>query len=185
MIESETERLRLRQWRAADREVFARMNADERVMEFYPRMLDRTASDAMAQRIEAAIAERGWGLWAAELRDSGDFIGYIGLQPAPATLPFSPCVEIGWRLAHAYWGRGLATEAAKAALGVGFRDLGLDEIVSFTVPKNRRSRAVMERLGMKEDKAGGFEHPNVPSDSPLRLHCLYRLRREQWAAQMR
>ena len=180
IIEFETERLRLRQWRAADREPFAAMNADARVMEFYPRMLEREASDTMAQRIQTGIAERGWGLWAADLRETGEFIGYVGLQPAPAALPCSPCVEIGWRLAHQYWGRGLATEAAKGALRVGFGQLGLDEIVSFTVPMNRRSRAVMVRLGMLEDEAGAFEHPSIPADNPLRRHCLYRLSHERW-----
>ncbi len=179
--EFDTERLRLRQWRSSDFEPFARLNADERVMEFYPAALERAASDAMAERIRSRIAGQGWGLWAAELRATGEFIGYIGLQVPPATLPFSPCVEIGWRLAHAFWGRGLATEGAKGALRVGFGHLGLDEIVSFTALINRRSRAVMERLGMREDKAAAFEHPSVPEGSPLREHCLYRLSRERWA----
>ena len=180
MIEFDTQRLRLRQWRAADHEPFARMNADPRVMEFYPAVLDRAASDAMAQRIQSRLAEQGWGLWAAELRATGEFIGYIGLQVPVVTLPFSPCVEIGWRLAQEFWGRGLATEGAKGALRVGFAELGLDEIVSFTAVINRRSRAVMERLGMREDKAAAFDHPSVP-DGPLRAHCLYRLRRERWS----
>lgn len=179
-IEFDTERLRLRQWRDGDLEPFARLNADERVMEFYPARLDPAASDGLARRIRSAIAERGWGLWAAELRASGDFIGYVGLQPPAATLPCSPCVEIGWRLAHSFWGRGLATEAARGALRVGFVELGLQEIVSFTVPMNRRSRAVMERLGMLEDNAAAFEHPSIPAGHPLRHHCLYRLRRERW-----
>ena len=156
------------------------MNADPRVMEFYPSMLDRTASDAMAARIQARIAAQGWGLWAAELRATGEFIGYIGLQVPVVTLPFSPCVEIGWRLAHEFWGRGLATEGARGALRVGFGELGLQEIVSFTALINRRSRAVMERLGMREDKAAAFDHPSV-ADGPLRAHCLYRLSRERWS----
>jgi RimJ/RimL family protein N-acetyltransferase len=176
IIELDTERLRLRQWRASDRTPFAELNADPRVMEFFPSRLDRQASDALAERIEAKIAQRGWGLWAAELRATGEFIGFIGLQPPAAQLPCSPCVEVGWRLAQRYWGKGLATEGARAALAFGFGKLGLDEIVSFTVPANRRSRAVMERLGMQEDKAGAFEHPSIPPGSPLRLHCLYRLR---------
>jgi RimJ/RimL family protein N-acetyltransferase len=180
-LEFDTERLRLRQWRSSDLEAFARMNADRRVMEFYPAALERGASDAMAQRIQSGIAERGWGLWAAQLRVSGEFIGYVGLQVAAVTLPCSPCVEVGWRLAHAFWGRGLATEAARGALRVGFRELGLPQIVSFTALINRRSRAVMERLGMREDEAAAFDHPNVPEGSPLRAHCLYRLSRENWA----
>jgi RimJ/RimL family protein N-acetyltransferase len=181
MVELDTERLRLRQWRDSDFEPFARMNADARVMQFYPATLGRAASDAMAERIRARIAERGWGLWAAELRASGEFIGYVGLEVPLADLPFSPCVEIGWRLGQAYWGKGLATEAARAAMRVGFEQLRLDEIVSFTALVNRRSRAVMERLGMLEDPAGAFDHPNVPEGSPLRAHCLYRLSRSRWA----
>ena len=176
IIELDTERLRLRQWRASDLGPFAEMNADPRVMEFFPARLDRQASDALAKRIETKIAERWWGLWAAELRASGEFIGFIGLQPPFAQMPFSPCVEVGWRLALAYWGKGFATEGARAALRFGFEKLGLDEIVSFTVPANVRSRAVMKRLGMQEDKAGAFEHPAIAPGSPLRLHCLYRLR---------
>lgn len=156
------------------------MNADPVVMEFFPARLDREASGALAKRIETKITDRWWGLWAAELRASGEFIGFIGLQPPPQ-IPCSPCVEVGWRLARAHWGKGLATEGARAALRFGFERLGLDEIVSFTVPGNRRSRAVMERLGMREDTAGAFEHPNIPAGSPLRLHCLYRLSRERWA----
>jgi RimJ/RimL family protein N-acetyltransferase len=157
------------------------MNADPRVMEFFPARLDQAASDALAGRIEAKIAERGWGLWAAEIRATGDFIGFIGLQPPIAQLPCSPCVEIGWRLAQPYWGKAFATEGARAALRFGYEKLGLDEIVSFTVPANRRSRAVMERLGMLEDKAGAFEHPAIVPGSPLRLHCLYRLSKKRWS----
>ena len=177
----DTERLRLRQWVASDLAVFAKMNADQNVMEFFPARLDPQASDALAGRIEAKIAERGWGLWAAEVRASGEFIGFIGLQPPIAQLPCSPCVEIGWRLAEPYWGKGFSTEGARAALRFGYEKLGLDEIVSFTVPANRRSRAVMERLGMQEDKAGMFEHPSIAPGSPLRLHCLYRLSRKRWS----
>jgi len=156
------------------------MNADARVMEFYPALLDQAASDAMAKRIESAIGERGWGLWAAELRATGEFIGYIGLNVPGVALPFSPCVEIGWRLAHAFWGKGLATEGARGALRVGFTMLGLPEIVSFTALINRRSRAVMERLGLREDKAAAFDHPGMPEAHPLRPHCLYRITRERW-----
>jgi RimJ/RimL family protein N-acetyltransferase len=181
ITELDTERLRLRQWRPSDLAPFAQMNNDPRVMEFFPARLDRDASDALAGRIETKIAERGWGLWAAEVRDTGEFIGFIGLQPPIAQLPCSPCVEIGWRLAQPYWGKGLASEGARAALRFGFETLGLDEIVSFTVPANRRSRAVMERLGMQEDKAGAFEHPSIAPGNRLRLHCLYRLGKKRWS----
>ena len=149
-------------------------------MEFFPACLERAASDEFAQRNEVKIALDGWGLWAAELRASGEFIGFIGLQRPSAELPFSPCVEIGWRLAQAHWGKGLASEGARAALRAGFERLGLAEIVAFTPGLNRRSRAVMERIGMQEDRRGAFEHPRVPP-GPLRAHCLYRIGRERWA----
>ena len=180
LIEVETERLRLRQWKPADRVPFAALNADHRVMEFFPCVLTRADSDSMADRCEALIAERGWGLWAAESKGHSELIGLIGLNiPAP-DLPCSPCVEVGWRLAFAYWGMGLASEGARAALRVGFERLNLSEIVSFTPVGNRRSRAVMKRLGMVE--AGTFEHPRLPEGSALRQHCLYRLTRDRPAA---
>jgi RimJ/RimL family protein N-acetyltransferase len=178
-IEFTTERLLLRQWRASDREPFAELNADPRVMEFFPTLLDRAASDAGFDRLRAKIEERGWGLWAVELRATNSFIGFVGLQVPTAPLPFGPCVEVAWRLAHAYWGNGYATEAAKGTLRVGFERLALEEIVSFTAVINRKSRAVMERLGMQEAEAT-FQHPSVPEGSPLREHCLYRLTRQRW-----
>jgi RimJ/RimL family protein N-acetyltransferase len=176
-IEFETSRLRLRQWRIADREPFAALCADPRVMEFFPSVLSRSESDALAERAAALIAKRGWGFWAAELKATGQFIGFVGLHTPTAQLPFSPCVEVGWRLAFAHWGQGLATEAATAVVAVGFHTLLLEEIVSFAVVGNRRSRAVMERLGMRP--SGTFEHPQLPEGSPLRLHCLYRLSKDR------
>jgi RimJ/RimL family protein N-acetyltransferase len=179
-IELQTERLLLRQWRLSDRQPFAELNADPRVMEFFPSTLEPEASNASVVRWQSEIEQRGWGLWAAEIRRTGELIGFVGLQIPPAQLPFSPCVEVGWRLAHAYWGKGFATEAARAALEVGFQRLQLEEIVSFTAVNNRRSRAVMERLGMREAEAT-FEHPGVPDGSPLREHCLYRITRFEWS----
>jgi RimJ/RimL family protein N-acetyltransferase len=179
VIEFETERLRLRQWLPADREPFAAMNADPRVMEFFPATLDRAASDAMADRGESLIAERGWGFWATEIKQDARFIGFVGLHMTAPELPFPPCVEIGWRLAFQHWGKGFATEAARGCLHVGFEQLNLPEIVSFTTVGNIRSRAVMKRLGMREDVAT-FEHPKIPAGHPLRPHCLYRLSRDQW-----
>lgn len=173
LIEFETERLRLRQWLPADRESFAALNSDSRVMEFFPSLLTRAESDAMADRCQSLIKERGWGFWAAEYKATREFIGFVGLHTPSAELPFSPCVEVGWRLAFQHWGKGFATEAASEALRVGFQLLHLREIVSFTTLGNRRSRAVMERLGMRE--SGTFEHPHVPESSGLRQHCLYRL----------
>jgi len=178
IIEFETDRLRLRQWLATDREPFAALNADPRVMEFFPATLDRATSDAMADYCEALIAKRGWGFWAAEVKGSGQFIGFVGLH-TPFELPFSPCVEIAWRLAFKHWGKGFASEAASGALQVGFGLLNLPEIVSFTAVRNLRSRAVMERLGMREAPST-FEPPHIPVDSPLRLHCLYPLSRDDW-----
>lgn len=154
------------------------MNADSRVMAFFPKVLTRAESDGVADRIEAAMAEQGWGFWAVEIVGGERFIGFVGLNVPMPSLPFSPSVEIGWRLAFPFWGKGYASEAATGALRVAFEILHLPEIVAFTTVRNRRSRAVMERLGMRED--GEFEHPGVPPGSPLRQHCLYRLSSEQW-----
>ena len=179
-IEFETERLFLRQWTPADREPFAALNADSRVMECFPAPLTRAESDAIADRCESLIRERGWGFWAAELKASREFIGFVGLHTPSAELPFSPCVEIGWRLSRSHWGKGLASEAARGALRIGFVSLGLNEIVSFTAVGNFRSRAVMERLNMCE--SGTFEHPQISEGNSLRLHCLYRLPRARYDA---
>jgi RimJ/RimL family protein N-acetyltransferase len=179
IIQFNTDRLLLRQWCASDREPFASLNADPKVMEFFPTPLDRSASDVMADRCQTLIAERGWGFWAVELRNTNEFIGFVGLHIPSAELPFSPCIEIGWRLAFQSWGKGFATEAARGALRVGFEQLGLPEVVSFSAVRNTRSRAVMARLGMCQ-AATTFEHPGVPAGSELRQHCLYRLSREHW-----
>ena len=178
-IEFETQRLLLRQWRAADREPFAALNADPIVMAHFPARLTRAESDAMADLCERLIADRGWGAWATEIKATGHFIGFVGLHIPQDDLPVSPCVEILWRLAPAHWRKGFATEAARGALHIGFEVLRLSEIVSFTVPSNTRSRAVMERLGMQMD-AATFEHPGVPVGHVLRTHCNYRLSRETW-----
>jgi RimJ/RimL family protein N-acetyltransferase len=174
----ETQRLLLRQWRAADREPFAALNADPIVMAHFPATLTREKSDATAEYCERHILEHGWGVWVTEIKETGQFAGIVGLNIPRDDLPISPCVEVLWRLARSYWGQGFATEAARRALQIGFNDLKLPEIVAFTVPSNTRSRAVMERLGMRMDGAM-FQHPGVP-ESPLRTHCNYRLAREQW-----
>lgn len=181
IIEFNTDRLLLRQWRASDRGPFASLNADPKVMEFSPTPLDRSASDVMADRCQTLIAERGWGFWAVELRNTNEFIGFVGLHIPSAELPFSPCIEIGWRLAFQSWGKGFATEAARGALRVGFEQLDLPEVVSFSAVRNTRSRAVMARLGMLQATTT-FEHPSVPAGSELRQHCLYRLSRKHWQA---
>ncbi len=179
LIEFETERLHLRRWRSMDRVPFAALNSDPAVMEYFPAALDRAASDALATHAETAITENGWGFWAAQLKSSSEFVGCVGVGVPAADLPFSPCAEIAWRLAQEYWGKGLATEAARGALRIGFESLALPEIVSFTTVRNHRSRAVMEKIGMREADET-FEHPGVPEGSALREHCLYRLTREQW-----
>lgn len=148
-------------------------------MRFFPAPLDRSESDAMALRCQALIAQRGWGLWAVEIKSTREFIGYVGLHIPTMELPFSPCIEIGWRLAFQHWGKGFATEAARSALRVGFEQLGFLEIVSFASIQNLRSRAVMERIGMQDSRTI-FEHPAIPRGNPLREHCLYRLSHEQW-----
>jgi RimJ/RimL family protein N-acetyltransferase len=179
-IEFETPRLRMRQWRDADRAPYAAMNADPQVMEYFPALQTRAARDASIDAWQSQFAAQGWSNWAAELVETGQFIGFVGLSVPRRSFAFSPCVEIGWRLARPFWGRGLATEAARAALRIGFERLDLREIVSFTALANRRSRAVMERIGLRNANED-FEHPAIPVGSPLRLHCLYRIRRLEWA----
>jgi RimJ/RimL family protein N-acetyltransferase len=169
----DTDRLILRPWREGDRDAFAAMNASPEVMRYFPSPLDREESDAMLDRISANIEDRGWGYWAAELKADRRLIGFVGLNVPSAALPFSPCVEVGWRLITAHWGKGLATEAARAAVAFGFEKLELTKIVSFTAVINARSIAVMKRLGMTAVQE--FDHPAVPEGSPLRRHMLYEL----------
>jgi RimJ/RimL family protein N-acetyltransferase len=174
----QTPHLLLRRWRDSDLPAFAALNGDPRVMEFMPKLLSREESDAMAARIRMLMTIQGFGFWAVEVPGIADFIGFVGLHRPSFEASFTPCVEIGWRLARAHWGKGYATEAARAALAHGFTALGLNEIVSFTVPANRRSRAVMERLGMTRNPAEDFDHPALAAGDPLRRHVLYRLSRE-------
>ncbi len=176
-----TERLILRELRPSDLEVLAKMNADPRVMEYFPGILSREESDAFAGRVRAHWAQYGFGTWAVERREDGVFLGVTGLSHPRFEAHFTPCVEVGWRLAAPYWGKGYATEAAKAAVGLGFERLGLDQIVSFTAPQNRRSRRVMEKLGMSHSAADDFDHPNMPERHPLRRHVLYRIQQGVWA----
>jgi RimJ/RimL family protein N-acetyltransferase len=172
-----TERLVLRRWRESDLEPFREMNADQRVMEFMPKALDSEESDALVARIEKHFDERGFGLMAAELKESGEFIGFVGLSVPQFEAPFMPVVEIGWRLAAEYWGKGLATEAVRETLRFGFEKVGLESVVSFTVPRNLGSRRVMEKIGMIHDPNEDFDHPRLPVGHPLRRHVLYRLGR--------
>ena len=168
-------RICLRQWRDEDREAFAAMNADARVMEFFRSRLSRIESDAMVDGIQKHFSEHGFGLWAIEVPGVAPFVGFAGLAVPRFIAHFTPCVEVGWRLAFEHWGRGYATEAAHLALGYGFEAAALQQVVSYTSTTNRRSRAVMERLGMRRDPADDFDYPTLPEGHPLRLHVLYRL----------
>lgn len=173
--ELRTTRLLLRRWRRSDRTPYAALNADPEVAELLAGPLTRAESDAMVERIEQGFNAHGFGLWALERLDTADFVGFTGLSVPRFTAPFTPAVEIGWRLARSAWGHGFATEAARAALDDGFARVGLAHIVSFTAVINTRSRAVMDRLGMTHDPADDFDHPNLPEGHPLRRHVLYRL----------
>ena len=173
--ELRTPRLLLRRWRAKDRGPFAAMNADPRVMEHFPGLMSKLDSNAVADRIEAHFEERGYGLWAVEIPGVAPFAGFIGLATPRFAAHFTPCVEIGWRLAVEHWGQGYATEGARAALAFGFEHLQLAEIVSFTVHANVRSRRVMEKLGLTHDPADDFDHPLLPEGHSLRRHVLYRI----------
>lgn len=173
----ETERLKLRDWCDADRAIFAAMNADPEVMRFFPAPQSREESDASMDRCMARIRDDGFGFWAAELKETGAFIGFIGIQKAPDYLPCAPAIEIGWRLDASVWGRGLAPEGATAALAYAFETLGAEEVISITTVGNLPSRRVMEKIGMTYDAQGDFDHPMIPEDSPIRPHVLYRVAR--------
>jgi RimJ/RimL family protein N-acetyltransferase len=177
-----TPRLVLRGWRDADRPAFAALNADPEVMEHHPSTLDRAASDRLVDAVVGGWSEHGFGLWAVERADNEAFLGFTGLSRPSFEAHFTPAVEVGWRLARHAWGQGYATEAARATLRFGFEVAGLEQIVSFTVPANVRSRRVMERIGMTHDPADDFDHPKLPVGHPLRRHVLYRLSRSSWLA---
>jgi len=177
-----TERLSLRRWREEDREPFQAINADPRVMEYFPGALPPEDSDAVFERIQRHFAAHGFGLWAAELRESKTFLGFIGLAVPNFDAHFMPAVEIGWRLRSDFWNRGLATEGAREAMRYAFEELDLAGLVSMTVPANLRSRRVMEKLGMTHDRRDDFDHPLLPEGHPLRRHVLYRISRAEWIA---
>jgi RimJ/RimL family protein N-acetyltransferase len=173
-MEIRTERLLLRRFTPEDRDPFAALNADPRVMEHFRGPLDRAASDDFADRIEKTFATHGYSLWAVEVVGGLAFIGFVGLWNATFEAPFTPAVEVGWRLAASAWGHGYATEAAVASLDDGFVRCGIEEVVSFTTVANRASRAVMERIGMVHCPDEDFEHPTMPAGHPVRPHVLYR-----------
>jgi ribosomal-protein-alanine N-acetyltransferase len=175
-----TPRLLLRDWCDADLEPFAALNAHAEVMRYFPAPLSRAESDALAARIRAELAERGFGMWAVESPGEAPFLGFVGLAAPAFRAPFTPCIEIGWRLAWRFWGKGYGSEAARGVLDHGFGELGLSEVVSFTTATNAASRRVMEKLGMRRDPREDFEHPSLTPGHPLRPHVLYRIRRDEW-----
>jgi RimJ/RimL family protein N-acetyltransferase len=180
----------MRRWREQDLEPFAALNADPLVMEHFPATLARDASDALLERIDQAFESQGWGLWALELADEGAFVGFTGLAQVRPDMPFAPAVELAWRLAREFWGRGLASEAARSAAEFGFERAGLQELVAYTAERNTRSRRVMERLAMVHDQGADFLHPAIAPADGVAPHVLYRLgaargranKLEGWAA---
>ena len=171
----QTARLVMRRWQDSDREPFAALNGDPETMRYFPATLDRAASDAMVDRIEAGFDRLGYGLWALEVTATGEFIGFTGLNPMPDGVPGAGGMEVGWRLARPAWHHGYATEAARAALGVAFGGAGLPEIWSMTAVLNEPSQAVMRRLGLSE--VARFDHPRVPAGHPVQPHVTYHLAR--------
>ena len=169
----ETARLILRQWQLEDYVYFAQMSTNPQVMQYFPKLLTRTESDAFIDKVRAIIELQGWGFWAVELKSNHQFIGFVGLHSQPTQFSFSPCVEIGWRLDHAYWGKGYATEAAQAVLHLAFRRLKLQKVVSFTALENSRSERLMRKIGMR--KVNEFQHPALAKDHPLSWHVLYEI----------
>ncbi|MDG4894008.1 GNAT family N-acetyltransferase [Mesorhizobium sp. WSM4976] len=182
-----TERLILRNWEDRDRVLFHRINSDERVMEFFPFRRDRVAADAKMDEVRAWIEEDGYGFAAAEIAETGECVGFVGLSGTEDIDVLAPgTIEIGWRLAPEFWGNGYVTEAAEAWLAFGFETLGVAEIVSFAVADNHRSITVMKRLGMRADPGADFDHPSVPdSHAHLKRHVMYRLSREAWQQRKR
>lgn len=175
-----TDRLILRQWHDEDLAPFATLNADPEVMRHFPSTLTKEQSDALAERARHHLQQEGWGLWAVAVHDGASFIGFVGLARPSFEAAFTPCVEVGWRIAREHWGLGYAPEAAQAALRVGFRDLGLDEIHSWTVAANAPSLRVMEKIGMHHDEADDFDHPALAEGHPMRRHVRYRLSAAEW-----
>jgi len=179
MIAVQTQRLILRQWREQDRLPFAAMNADPQVMKYFPTTLSSLQSDALVDRFINDIESSGWGFWAAERVDTGEFIGFIGINYSLDGLPFAPCVDIGWRLARQHWGLGFATEGARAVMDYAFDGVNLSAVVSMTPVNNRASEHVMKKIGMRKQRST-FMHPKVADGDPLQEHLLYSVTRKQW-----
>ncbi|KFX03247.1 GCN5 family acetyltransferase [Pectobacterium betavasculorum] len=177
----ETERLILRQWRDKDYPVYTRLTSDPEVMRYFPTLLSAEQSIEQAEKLKNKIAEQGWGFWAVEVKESGEFIGFIGLSAVDADsgIPHAPMIEVGWRLLATHWGKGYATEGAKRAIQYAFEDLDAQEIYSFTALVNEPSQRVMIKSGMK-NTGEYFEHPKLPPGDKLARHCLYRIKHEEW-----
>ena len=181
--ELETERLRLRQWRESDWSMFAEMNANPEVMAYFPKRIQAGESWHLAEKCQQLIARQGWGLWAVAFKESEQFIGFVGLHTPGVDLPFSPCLEIAWRLHRPFWGKGYASEAANEALAFAFESLLVNEVLSFTSCSNQPSRRVMERLGMVNTHHN-FTHPGLTPNHPLAEHVLYAISRDRWRKQL-
>ncbi|WP_420421959.1 GNAT family N-acetyltransferase [Simkania sp.] len=173
----ETKRLLLRHWKTEDLLLFAEMNADPPVMEYFHKMLSPDESNQLAQKFQRELEEKEYGLWAVEVKNETSFIGFVGLHLQAFEAHFTPCIEIGWRLAHQYWGKGYAYEAASKVLAYAFETLKLEEIVAFTLPSNTPSRKLMEKLGMTYDPKDDFENSKLPQGHPMRPHVLYRMKK--------
>lgn len=185
MLFLDTKRLRIRNWIDSDRDLFREINRDPKVMEFFPFRRSHEEADLLMERMRAFIDAKGFGLFAVELRETREPIGFCGLAPANLA-PLFPeeTIEIGWRLATRYWGNGYATEAASALLSFGFTDMKLEEIIAVAVRSNRRSLAVMQRIGMTCDPREDFDHPRVPGTHPkLKRHAVWRIARSDWREQ--
>ncbi|MGL4184745.1 MAG: GNAT family N-acetyltransferase [Thiotrichaceae bacterium] len=170
----ETNRLILRNWCDEDYSAFARLNADPRVMRYFPACLSTTESDALAERLRSLITQQDWGIWAVVLKQSNEFIGFTGLYGPTTDFTIEPSIEVAWRFATQYWGKGYATEAASAVIAFGFEQINLAEIIAFTAVVNQRSQAVMQRLGMQYQY--DFAHPDLAVHHPLSQHCLYKIK---------
>lgn len=171
-----TKRLILRQWKDSDLPLFAKMNADARVMEYFPSVLSREESDSLAEKIQKELIEKEYGLWAVEVSGVAPFVGFVGLHYQDFPAAFTPCIEIGWRLTHEHWGKGYALEAAEKVVDYAFNILRLEEIVSFTTSNNKRSWNLMEKLGMTHNPEDDFYHTKIPKDHPMAFHVLYKLK---------
>ena len=181
MIFIETERLILRQWQQNDYAEFAKLTASVEVMKYFPSTLTTEQSDEGIERSKSSIKDKGFGFWAAELKQTNEFIGFIGINDPGDGYPFSPSIEIGWRLAQRFWGKGYASEGAKASLEFAFKKLGLNEIISMTPVLNSNSMKVMQRIGMQDTKQN-FIHPKLIKPHELAEHVLYKTTLEQWRA---